>query len=318
MQLKWVVLSTVLAVGISACQDRVLVDREVPFGSKVVRLGDVEVAAVDGTSIYLSDVEQTARAKGALTGAQNIDPDTALFKSTLRELIDQRVLALAAVTEALDQSETAKRRRAAVLEQLYGRLVIENELNIHVTDAALKRLYEAQSNLNSRGPERRARLIVVATQEEADAALKRLDAGEDFGVLAGVLSIDEATQNKNGDLGYFSRDMLARPVAKAAFETALKDRAPVFETEDGFHILEVTDQRVAAQRSFEDLEAELREFLTFETINNKIQTLRQGSDIRLNVVSALDRPQSNDVAASVPLLLQTDEGDEVSPPPTQD
>ena len=42
--------------GLIGCQDKIILDREAPFGSKVVRLGDVEVAAVDGTAIYLSDV----------------------------------------------------------------------------------------------------------------------------------------------------------------------------------------------------------------------------------------------------------------------
>lgn len=291
MRLKGFVFFAVLIMGVNGCQDRIIVDQQVPFGAKVTRLGDVEVAAVDGTSIYLSDVEQMARAKGALAETQKLDIKSALFETTLKELVDQRVLALAAVTETLDQTETAKRRRAAVLEQLYGRLVIENELKKHVTDAAIKRLYEAQRTLNNRGPERRARLILVASQEEADAVLKRLDDGEDFGVLAGILSIDEATQNKNGDLGYFSRDMLADAVAKAAFETDINRLAPVFETEDGFHILEVTGQRKAPQPSFEDMEPELREFLTFETINNKITALREGSDIRLNVATSIDRPQ---------------------------
>ncbi len=292
MLLKRSVLFTVLFLGAMSCQKRIIADQEAPFGAKLVRLGDVEVAAVDGTSIYLSDVEQAARVKGELTAAQKIDPDTALFKSTLRELIDQRVLALAAIKESLDQSETAKRRRAAVLEQLYGRYVIENELKLNVTDEAVKRLFEAQKKLNSRSPERRARLIVVASQEDADAVLERLQAGEDFGVLAGILSIDEATRHKNGDLGFFSKEMLARPVAKAAFETAVNSLAPVFETEVGFHILEVTGQRRPPQRQFEDMEAELREFLTFETINNKIKALRQQSEIRLNVASAVDRPQT--------------------------
>lgn len=303
MQHKWLVLLAVSIIAVSACQKRIITDRDAPFGAKLVRLGDVEVAAVGGTSIYLSDVEQAARVKGDLTGTQNIDSNSALFKSTLRELIDQRLLALAALSEALDQTETAKRRKAAVLEQLYGRFVIENELQEHVTNAAVKRLYETQKDLNNLGPERRARMILVATQEEADAALERLEAGEDFGVLAGVLSIDEATRHKNGDLGFFSRDMLARPVAKAAFETAVNERASVFETEAGFHILDVTGQRNVPQRSFEDMEAELREFLTFETINNKIKVLREQSDIRLNVASAIDRPQADNAGSETPPLL---------------
>ena len=208
MRVKWFIMPIMIFLGVNACQDRIIVDREAPFGSKVVRLGDVEVAAVDGTAIYLSDVEQLARSKGALADTQSIDPNSPLFKTTLRELIDQRVLGLAAITQSLDQTETAKRRQATALEQLYGRFVIETALRESVTDEAIRRLFDEQKELNDRGPERRARLILLETQDDVDAALKRLAAGEDFGVLAGILSIDEATKNNNGDLGYFSRDML--------------------------------------------------------------------------------------------------------------
>ena len=289
MHINGLVMTLVLSVGLSACQGQSVIDREAPFGSKVVRLGDVEVAAVDGTAIYLSDVEQLARAKGDLALAQSLDPKSPLFKATLRELIDQRVLGLAAITQSLDQTESAKRRQATALEQLYGRFVIEKALLEKVTDEAIMRLYEEQKALNDRGPERRARVIVVATQEEADDALQRLEDGEEFGVLAGILSIDEATRNKNGDLGYFSRNMLEKKIAKAAFETPLKTIAPVFETETGFHILEVVSQRNVPQRSFEDMETELRDFLTYETINNMIRDLRAASDIRLNVAAPVDK-----------------------------
>jgi len=292
MQMKWLLIYGLASAGLLACQDKIVLDHAAPFGSKVVRLWDVEVATVDGTAIYLSDVEQMARTQGKLSDTQMIDPNSPLFKSILRELVDQRVLGLAAITQSLDQTQAAKRRQAIALEQLYGRLVIEAALDETVTDSAVRRLFEEQQALNDRGPERRARLILVATQEEADAVLTRLDEGEDFGVLAGILSIDEATRNKNGDLGYFSQQVLDQKIAKTVFQTPLKQRAPVFETEAGFHIIEVMSQRSVSQRSFEEMETELREFLTYEAINTTIRDLRARSDIRLNVVAPLDRPPS--------------------------
>ena len=48
-----------------------------------------------------------------------------------------------------------------------------------------------------------ARHILVATREEADAALARLKAGEDFVALAKELSTDTSTKEEGGDLGWF-------------------------------------------------------------------------------------------------------------------
>ena len=75
-----------------------------------------------------------------------------------------------------------------------------------------------------------------------------------------------------------------------AFAAPLKSLTPIFETPAGFHILEVLSQRTPPARSFEEMEAELREFLTYSTINKTINMLRERSDIRLNVAASLDRP----------------------------
>ena len=271
------------SVMIGACQGGSMLDKKAPFGSKVVRLGDVEVATVDGTAIYLSDVAARARSNGDLAEDKDIDINSPVFQKTLRQLIDQRVLGLAAITQSLDQSETAKRRLATMREQIYGRFVIEDVLVKSVTDEEIKRLYEEQKSLNGQGQERLVRHIVVETGEEAEEALKRLTDGEDFDTLAGILSIDPTTQNNGGNLGWFSRGMLGQSISDTAFSTEIGSLSDIFESNQGFHILEVMASRTTPQKSFEELEPKLREFLTYEAINKTIQTLRYNSDIRQRV-----------------------------------
>jgi len=48
----------------------------------------------------------------------------------------------------------------------------------------------------------RMRQILVGTEDEARSVLERLDAGEDFGDLAGELSLDEATKEEGGERGW--------------------------------------------------------------------------------------------------------------------
>ena len=207
-------LTLVLVLGaVTACQGGSILDRKAPFGSKVVRFGDVEVATVDGTAIYLSDVEQAARIKGQIADNATLDPSSPIFHKNLRQLIDQRVLGLAAITQSLDQSEEAKRRLARAKEQLYGRFMIENVLASEVTDEDVRRLYDEQKSLNAQGEERRVRHIVVETREDAETVETRLENGEDFVTLAGILSLDEASINNGGDLGFFSRGMLGQEIS---------------------------------------------------------------------------------------------------------
>jgi len=67
-----------------------------PFGEGVVRLGDTEVAEIDGTKIYLSDVERTAAAQGLIEEGSPLTPGQPVFQKVLDELIDQRLLAAGA------------------------------------------------------------------------------------------------------------------------------------------------------------------------------------------------------------------------------
>ena len=48
----------------------------------------------------------------------------------------------------------------------------------------------------------RMRQILVGTEDEARSVLERLDAGEDFGELAGELSLDSATKEEGGERGW--------------------------------------------------------------------------------------------------------------------
>jgi len=79
-------------------------------------------------------------------------------------------------------------------------------------------MYDAQAKLRESGREVRARQIIVKDQEIADKVVKRLVDGESFSDIAAKLSLDKKTSRKGGDLGFFTRDMLAPKITRAAFE----------------------------------------------------------------------------------------------------
>src|SRR2546423_15636839 len=86
----------------------------------------------------------------------------------------------------------------------------------------------------------RASHIFIASREIADAApvltkeavakklLNRAKAGEDFATLAKEFSEDPATRAEGGDLGFFGRDMLPKPIEEMVFSMAIGEvRGPV-------------------------------------------------------------------------------------------
>jgi parvulin-like peptidyl-prolyl isomerase len=84
--------------------------------------------------------------------------------------------------------------------------------------------------------------ILVATKEEADAALDRIAAGEDFETLAAELSLDTSNSYKGGDLGWFGSGQMVADFENAAFAVPVGEISPPVQTQFGWHLIKVYDK----------------------------------------------------------------------------
>jgi peptidyl-prolyl cis-trans isomerase C len=243
------------------------------------RLDAVIVARVGDTPIFQSDVERVGIERGVVRAGQPLSQTSPQYAELLESLIDQRLLAQAAVKRALDQTDDNQRRLATARERILSNILIEAHLKEKVNETTIQRLYEEQSALADRGDEVRARHILLEDKASAIAALDSLKSEESFASLARSISLDKASRDKGGDLGYVTRDMPPPDLADVIFRTAKGERTEVFETEMGWHILEVLDRRPARKQSLETLRPNIVKFLTFEAIDSLIAELRSGTKI---------------------------------------
>ena len=72
---------------------------------------------------------------------------------------------------------------------------------------------------------------------------ERIEKGEQFRSLAALYSQDPGSARKGGDLGYGSRGDWASEFESMAFGLPIGTLSPVFETQYGFHVLEVLDRK---------------------------------------------------------------------------
>lgn len=89
----------------------------------------------------------------------------------------------------------------------------------------------------------RASHILVKTEEEGKEVLKRLNAGEEFSKLALELSIDKASAEQGGDLGYFGKGSMIAEFEDAAFALNVGEISGLIKTEVGYHIIKVEDRK---------------------------------------------------------------------------
>ena len=80
-------------------------------------------------------------------------------------------------------------------------------------------------------------------KDKAESLRLRIKAGEDFGTLARLYSQDPGSAREGGELGFMDRSGLVKEFAAVAFKLKPGELSPVFETEYGFHFLQVIERR---------------------------------------------------------------------------
>lgn len=80
-------------------------------------------------------------------------------------------------------------------------------------------------------------------KERLQGIRERIEKGEQFRSLAALYSQDPGSARRGGDLGYGARGDWASEFESMAFSLPIGELSPVFETQFGFHILEVLDRK---------------------------------------------------------------------------
>jgi peptidyl-prolyl cis-trans isomerase SurA len=113
--------------------------------------------------------------------------------------------------------------------------------------------------------ETRARL-----RAESEKLLTQLKNGEPFGLLASRFSQGPAAQT-GGDLGFVDKGTLLPAVDETAFKLKVNELSPVIESPIGFHILKVIDRRGKGVKSLAAVREEIKEEITNEKMEKKLQ-----------------------------------------------
>lgn len=255
-----VAVIAVLALGLAACG-----------GSGGV------VATVDGEEITLANVEEYAPPGG---GSIPRDQFTDLLYNTIIEQIVVDAAAERGVTfteaevdaryQELQDQLTAQSGQEwdAILEQqglsaegarrIAHQILVRDALEASLvadadvlTEEDIREAFDGQ--LHDR-TEACVSHILLETEEEADAALERLGAGEDFAELAAELSVDPSVENNGGDLGCSSLGGYVPEFAQAAMDAEIGEVSDPVRSQFGYHLILVTERTIP---EYEDVRDEI-------------------------------------------------------------
>ncbi len=240
---------------------------------------DPILARIDGRYVHLSEIEATARAGGFLRPDEVLTPKSAFERNLVEAYVEQRLLARAALDQGLQRSPSVSRKVNAARDRVLAAAFMDVQVKDAVTPETVERLYDAQSGVTRLGDEVRARHILVATGEEAEEIVTLLKEGGDFAKLARARSLDRATAPLGGEVGWFTKSMMTPVFSRAAFGAKESGVVPPFQTEFGWHILEVLDRRPTSVVPFDEVREPIENFLRMRTIENSLRELEEESQV---------------------------------------
>lgn len=229
------------------------------------------------------------------------EPYRGATNSATREQFAERiakvmVLAEEARRRKLDEKPEFKLQSAYRSEELladYAQAAIDGAIKID--DAALREYYEAHKS----GYERlHVRHILIRIENspmplkpgakdltgaealaKAQALLRRIKAGEDFGKIAAAESDDASSTTNFGDLGWFSRGQLAPSFEEAAFRLKTGETSEPVATGYGYHILQVLGREF---KPFDEVKADIEKKIRPQLVQKALDGLQEKVPVDYN------------------------------------
>jgi peptidyl-prolyl cis-trans isomerase D len=137
----------------------------------------------------------------------------------------------------------------------------------------------------------------------ANAALARVQAGEEFAQVASEISGDTSAAN-GGDLGFFPHGVMAIPFEKAVWEMSeISEISSVVQTQFGYHIIQLTGIQDARLKEFEEVREELEREISFAQAGEKVR-----SDAEAFAAAVRSSPTGFEDEAARLSIVTTDSG----------
>jgi peptidyl-prolyl cis-trans isomerase C len=239
------------------------------------------VAIVGGEMITIEEVQEFVNEIPQLKEV----PFEQIYPKMLDLLINNKIIALGARETGITRHPEIKRMLQLTREQIITQAYLSQLLDKAVTNKDLENLYAEQVKAFEPKDEIHARHILLGSEDQAKDTLIQLQAGADFATLANQKSLDKNAPN--GDLGYFTKDMMIPEFGDAVFSMKKGQLSGPVKTAYGWHIIQVEDVRKTQPPSFESqkdmlrqkaMERKLPQILQQERKRRSVQIIRPTVD----------------------------------------
>ncbi len=235
----------------------------------VATIGNEEIS-LDEVKIFVAEVPQLAEV-----------PFEQVYPNILEMMINDKIISNGAKRYNIPEDPQIKKMIKMASDQIVAQAYLAKEMENALTEADIRAAYEEEVKNFKPEEEIHARHILVLTEKQAQDILIQLKAGADFGLLADQKSIDKNAPQ--GDLGYFTREMMIPEFAEAVFSMKKGELSGPVKTAYGWHIIQVEDRRPTQPPAFEQVREQMQriavekkvpEILAQERARQKVKIIR--------------------------------------------
>ncbi len=242
-----------------------------------VQPGNPVVAKVNGQDVLRSEV---------YSFIQNMPPNiqqmpaVEVYPMAVEQVVNTKIIQVHADKSDLVSSDEFKQELEMTKQNLLRNMYLQKEVDAKISDKDIEKKYKEYLKEIPDVEERRARHILVETEDKAKAVIEKLNKGGDFEALAKELSTGPTGAN-GGDLGYFSKDQMVPEFSEAVYSMKKKDTVfdkPV-NTQFGWHVIQLVDIRDRPKPTLEQMTPAIKAELTRTTVDELIQSWREKAKV---------------------------------------
>ena len=210
-------------------------------------------------------------------------PDDVLWNGILDQLIQQQLFS-GTLEEVPLRAELALKneRRSLLAGEAINTLMLGA-----TTEEAIQAAYDARFEGSEASQEFNASHLLVETEEEAIAALERVNNGEEFADVARDVSTGPTGPN-GGNLGWFGPGQMVPPFEEAVVALEIGGVSGPVQTQFGWHIVTLNDSRVQEQPTLDEIRQELTQQVQTAALDARVEELTAGAEITRPEEGAFD------------------------------
>jgi len=262
-----------------------------PLAPAVAQEPDEVVATVDGSEITQADI---AFASQDFSEQLSQVPPTQWRKILTDVVVDMQLMANAAREMGVQKEADFQRQVEFLTMRALRNAYLAREVEGKITEEQVKAAYDEEFADFEGEEERRARHILLESEDEAKAVIAALADGADFAELAKEKSTGPSGPN-GGDLGYFTKGRMVEAFEDAAFalEVGAVSEEPV-QTQFGWHVIKVEDARKQAAPELDAVRDRIRQELLRARYGEVMAQLKEAAEIEIVEPAAEAAPAADD------------------------